>query len=46
MIDFFVFQMQVHKMICDYNRKSITVWGNVKAETTEKLFKMVSKDMI
>ena len=29
-------------MICDYNRKHITVWGNVSAKTTERLYKLVS----
>eukprot|EP00794_Sanderia_malayensis_P005712 gene5712-6412_t len=30
----------VHKMICDYERKQITVWGNVNAKTTEMLHKL------
>ncbi|XP_065071703.1 lysophospholipase D GDPD1-like isoform X2 [Rhopilema esculentum] len=30
----------VHKMICDYDRKEITVWGNVNAKTVERLHKL------
>ena len=34
--------LQVHKMICDYDRKEITVWGNANAKTAEQLHKLVS----
>ena len=34
--------IQVHKLICEYDRKDTTIWGNVNAKTSERLYKIVS----
>ena len=33
--------LQVHKLILDYNRQDITVWGNVQDKINAKLYKKV-----
>jgi len=30
----------VHKLICEYDRKDTTIWGNVNAKTSERLYKI------
>lgn len=34
--------LQTHNLICKYNRRDLTVWGNFSKEVTDKCFKKVT----